>query len=249
VVVLAAAGLACGGSNDGSGATGCSGLSACCGTLSGAEAETCQAAIMMDGITDAQCTQALQGFQSSGLCSGGGSSDSGGGGGHDAGAGADTSVSSAAGCAALSACCPDLPVSEDPMGCLTVAKEGTSEACTESLASYNADGYCLPDAGPSPVLDASVDPDGVKCYELMGTGASLVCASIDSTTTGFTCAALGTLDTGSCPSAGLFGCCITVQAMSGTKLTTAACYYSATTGVDAKSACSGSGKLWSSTAP
>jgi hypothetical protein len=138
LAALAASGLfACGSSNDD--ATGCSGLSACCAMLSGTESQLCQADVEMSGATDAACTQALMSLQNAGYCGslggtgGTGDGDAGGGGGGGDGAG---------GCAALSACCPNLPVSQNPMACLTVAMEGTAEACAESLATYEGAGYC-----------------------------------------------------------------------------------------------------------
>jgi hypothetical protein len=241
---MVAAGWACGGSNANDD-TGCTGLSACCATLSGEDAEQCKAAVDGAGATDAQCTQALNLWKSSGVCGGGGSDGTDGGG----KGGDDHAVPSASGCAALSDCCPDLPVLQDPMACLTVAKEGTAKACEESLATYISAGYCAPDAGPPQVtVDASPGDEGVRCHELTGTGSSEVCAFVESSMTGFSCSALGMLESGSCPSNGLFGCCITVQTM-GLLVTSAACYYSATTGGSAETQCTGSGKSWATTAP
>jgi hypothetical protein len=62
------------------------------------------------------------------------------------------------GCDELSACCSTLPVSGDPMACLTVAMEGTASACSESLATYRVAGYCLGDG-------AAADASGVECGE------------------------------------------------------------------------------------
>jgi hypothetical protein len=54
------------------------------------------------------------------------------------------------GCAALTACCPELPVSEVPTECTAVAAGGTADACAESLASYQSAGYCLSLSGGGP---------------------------------------------------------------------------------------------------
>jgi hypothetical protein len=149
-VLLSAGILGCSSSNDS--ATGCGALSACCATLAGTEAEECQTSVMMSGATDAQCNEALQGFQMTGLCGGTGGSGGSGGGGGAAGSG-EGGVLIPTGCAALKACCPNLPVEADPMGCLTVVMEGTPEACAESLATYEAMDYCLP-------LDGGADGGG-----------------------------------------------------------------------------------------
>ena len=70
---------------------------------------------------DEDCSDVLSGYQSSGVCAGGGG---------------------ASGCSGLSACCPDLPVMENPSECYTVASNGTDEACNESLQTYRESGYC-----------------------------------------------------------------------------------------------------------
>jgi hypothetical protein len=113
--------------------------------------------------------------------------DGGGGGG-----GPDSDL--AMGCEALTACCPTLPVSEDPMACLTVVMEGTTEACTESLATYQSAGYCFSADGgslptcmnPTPeelALDKTCDP----C--LLTHCGSAVSAAETACSTNFSCIA------------------------------------------------------------
>jgi hypothetical protein len=105
----------------------------------------------MSGALDQACASALTTLQNEGICSGGGGGGSGSGGVDGGGGGGGPDGDLAMGCAALTACCPTLPVSEDPMACLTVVMEGTTEACTESLATYQSAGYCFsPDGGGLP---------------------------------------------------------------------------------------------------
>jgi hypothetical protein len=148
MALLGGAAFACSSSNADS---MCGALSACCQELAGTEAQDCQSAIEGSGETEAECGQALQQFQTAGYC-GGNAADRDGG-------GVEGGPAKGNGCSALRACCPELPVSEDPTECLTVAGEGTTEACIESLATYQADGYCLPPDGGS---DAMVTADGSK---------------------------------------------------------------------------------------
>jgi hypothetical protein len=124
--------VACG-STSGQGAA-CDALAACCASLSGGEADTCEAALSSPGVSQATCTSALQPLVSSGICAAAAGSDGGGGGGGGDGG---------SGCVALAACCPQLPVNADPTECMAVAMGGTSEACTESLSYYGRSGYCV----------------------------------------------------------------------------------------------------------
>jgi hypothetical protein len=56
----------------------------------------------------------------------------------------DGGTATVTGCAALQACCPNLPSSQVPSECLTVVQEGTALACQDSLAGYRSAGYCEP---------------------------------------------------------------------------------------------------------
>jgi hypothetical protein len=165
--LLSFPGVACS-SSSGSAETGCSGLTACCASLDGADQAACQSAVMMSGASDEACTDALMTLQHQGICAAEASGGDGSGG-TDGGGGGRQDSDLPMGCGALSACCPTLPVAEDPMGCLTVAMEGTTEACTESLSTYQTAGYCFsPDGGslpscmnPTPeelALDKTCDP-------------------------------------------------------------------------------------------
>jgi len=71
----------------------------------------------------------------------------------DAGAHGDTGTTSAA-CTALAACCHELPVAQDPSGCLTDVQVGTASACSQSLSTYQMAGFCKADGG------SSGSPDG-----------------------------------------------------------------------------------------
>ena len=107
--------------------SGCGGLLSCCSMLSGAEAQACNTTASTNGVTDAECSQALAGYQSTGSCGGSGAG--------------------AMGCTALTACCPKLPASQVPTECDAVASTGTAMACQTSLSTYQAAGYCVADAG------------------------------------------------------------------------------------------------------
>jgi hypothetical protein len=135
--------------------SGCDALAACCASLAGGVAETCEATLSSSGASEAACSAALQTLENSGVCAAG-RADGGGGGafGSDEGEGGS-------GCVALAACCPQLPVDADPTGCMAVAMDGTSEACTESLNDYEKSGYCVqnqfigPGSAPTPTCTSS----------------------------------------------------------------------------------------------
>jgi hypothetical protein len=87
----------------------------------------------------------------------------------------------------------------------------------------------------------------VGCYALSGSGASRACAWETSDAPGFSCS--GSLRVGTCPSAGLVGCCIETVMSGGFTVVAAGCYYNATTAMAAMSSCTGAGDSWSTTAP
>jgi hypothetical protein len=228
---LAATTFACGSSNDAS--TGCSGLSACCASLSGGEAATCQATINTDGVTDAECTQALNSLESAGYCGSTGGSGTGGGDTASTDGGGFASDDAASpfemGCAALSTCCPTLPVAGDPMGCLTVAMEGTAEACAESLATYQSEGYCQATGIPTP---------GLHCLLTMGSLTACFTLSMNA----------GSCPQGTavsaCPTANLSGCCRDIP--SGSESLSYCEYGAPSSSLSAlESACADSKGIWS----
>lgn len=80
------------------------------------------------------------------------------------------------------------------------------------------------------------------CHVLMGSGASQTCAWDTSTESGFSC---GAETPGSCPSAGLAGCCLAMGASG----ESADCYYSASSAQTGMDDCDGSGGTWQTTVP
>jgi hypothetical protein len=193
--VFVVAALACGSSANDVG-TGCGGLATCCSMLSGSQAQACEAFVSMNGVTDPACNQALAAIQSGGVCGGGASIDSG----------------AVTGCAELSACCPDLPVAEDPMACLTVAQEGTDEACEESLRTYRAAGYCPAPPAQCPGNVEPEFPDG-SCYVTVPPGSAVACVTAGECDFGMYTRAQclrcqGTV-VSACPTSRLIGCCET----------------------------------------
>jgi hypothetical protein len=227
--------LGCG---SGDGGSSCDALSACCAELAGSDAQACQAALDTSAVTEAECAQALDGYQSAGLCQGvGGSGAAPDGGASDAPPGSGSTA-----CVALGACCPSVPVSGDPMGCLTVAQGGTEAACAESLSTYVSDGYCSDSTSPA--------SPGLSCFELSGSGDTQVCAWVGDAQQDLTCASISAmLETGSCPSSDLFGCCVSTMTAGGTTETSAACYYGSLVGSSAQTSCTGDGQMWVSIAP
>lgn len=103
-----------------------------------------------------------------------------------------------------------------------------------------------PDAGTG---EAGADDDGgsqdattpveagTGCYAVSGSGTSAQCTYASGTTAGFACP-ITDGSPGSCPSSGLFGCCVeTISEDGGGQLVDATCYYSSSTGQPAASQC------------
>jgi hypothetical protein len=103
----------------------------------------------------------------------------------------------------------------------------------------------ITDARPG---DTSFDDaaGGVQCYEIFTSG-SQVCAYSYSNAPGFKCT--GGLMPGSCPSSGLFGCCVITGKDAGATSVAAVCYYSPDSGAISMSACTGSDEKWQTTSP
>jgi hypothetical protein len=92
VLLLLATAPACGSSNDVD--TPCGALAACCTALSAGEAQECQTATSSSTVTQAECAEALEGYQAGGFCQGitsgdGGTSETGSPFSVDAGSGPD----------------------------------------------------------------------------------------------------------------------------------------------------------------
>ncbi len=78
---------------------------------------------------------------------------------------------------------------------------------------------------------------GASCYAVSGSGTSEQCSYASGATAGFACPITGG-SPGSCPSSGLFGCCVeTISEDGGGQLVDATCYYSSATGQPAASQC------------
>jgi hypothetical protein len=116
----------------------------------------------------------------------------------------------------------------------------------------------LDDAGSPDAIsggDAGSSDAGEGCHNVTGTGAARQCSFSSSTAEGFACASLAGSTSGSCPSPGLYGCCVEVQtADGGAEATTATCYYSSTEGADASAGCAfdayqGMPVVWQTSAP
>jgi hypothetical protein len=219
-------------SSSGNIGTGCSGLSACCSTLSGGEAESCESTVSTTGITDAECNSVLTGFQNDGFCGGGG-----GGGGGGSGSG---------GCATLSSCCPNLPVSQDPSECLTVAKEGTDPACNESLATYQTAGYCESDAGAY-LSVFCLQTDESECTVSYGSTVAQAMSNCDGV-------GRESVVVASCPTASLIGCCVLPPLRPNELGPISTCYYTSDSGFSSspsmdQSDCASAMGTWSSTVP
>jgi hypothetical protein len=78
---------------------------------------------------------------------------------------------------------------------------------------------------------------GTACYAVSGSGTSEQCSYASGTTAGSACPITGG-SPGSCPSSGLYGCCVeTISEDGGGQLVDATCYYSSATGQPAASQC------------
>jgi hypothetical protein len=91
------------------------------------------------------------------------------------------------------------------------------------------------DEGGAP--DATLPPEaGAGCYAVSGSGATQQCSYSSSVAADAGCPIAGG-SPGSCPSSGLYGCCVEVLSGDGGGQVTATCYYSSTTGQPAASQC------------
>ena len=101
------------------------------------------------------------------------------------------------------------------------------------------------DAGAGPESGATQDGDEggaassgpVACYALSGSESTQQCGYSSSTAPGFACASIPGAVAGTCPSSGLYGCCLQTSANGGDQAVTATCYYAASTGQEASSEC------------
>lgn len=112
------------------------------------------------------------------------------------------------------------------------------------------------DAGDDGGIQDATTPveAGTACYAVSGSDASEQCSYASGTTAGFACPITGGSN-GSCPSSGLYGCCVeTISEDGGGQLVDATCYYSSSTGQPAASQCAleayqGLPYVWQTIAP
>jgi len=120
--------------------TECASIASVGNASSCAAAETAYCQSFSSGTGSSSST--LSGFSSSSLSGFSSSSLS--------GFSSSTTSAFGTGCVALTACCPSLPVTEDPTECDAVASGGTASACELSLATYQSAGYCSTSSGSLP---------------------------------------------------------------------------------------------------
>jgi hypothetical protein len=237
------ASLGCASSNDSS--TGCGALSACCATLTGEEQSACDAVANAADVTDADCTQELSMLSSVGVCTSIAQGDSEGGSAAPAMGGSNGSSCpseeiTASACETLKSCCSELDVSQDPDTCITVAGEGTPEACSASLSTYQSMGTCTDVMVNCPVAFALV------CHEVVSAGGSEACVS--ASVTGSTCPDEYT--PGSCSDDGLVGCCVvSTGTSSGPELNLASCVYDDSEASALENECEIKNGTWTTVAP
>jgi hypothetical protein len=84
------------------------------------------------------------------------------------------------------------------------------------------------DSGPSDVQSVGSPSDGgAGCYTLTSSASTEECAFSSCAVSGSSCAALPGSTFGSCPSSGLYGCCVQTRiAEGGENCLLATCYYS-----------------------
>jgi hypothetical protein len=102
-----------------------------------------------------------------------------------------------------------------------------------------------PDSGSGSSGDSGggSSPDsggGGGCFYAQTTGGIEICAYVNTTLAGYCSSPM--YKPGSCPSAGLQGCCVKTE----TNLTGAECYYNATAAMTYKASCAG---VWTTTSP
>jgi hypothetical protein len=95
-------------------------------------------------------------------------------------------------------------------------------------------------AGPDEDSGATLDADtaAVGCQTISGSGSTEQCSYSSSTAPGFACASVPGSTAGSCPSSGLYGCCVQTSTNDGAQAIAATCYYDASTGQPAYAQCS-----------
>jgi len=166
-------------------------------------------------------------------------------------------------CSALAACCSALSEGLAEQCQTAIGSSTLTQAeCAEALDGYHQDGLCQAIAssdgggGGSPAEAGTPDSgnagmgivpsEGLSCYQVTGSGDTQTCVSVTSPSASITCAQLTGLVTGSCPSDGLYGCCLQTMTDLGYTVTSAACYYGTLVGPSGESSCTGT---WSTLAP
>jgi Arylsulfotransferase (ASST) len=93
------------------------------------------------------------------------------------------------------------------------------------------------DSGSTADADAGGPSEVVGCSTVAGAGSTQQCTYSSSTAPGFSCASVAGSAAGSCPAAGLYGCCVETFMDAGAQVRSATCYYSSASGQPASSQC------------
>ncbi len=111
---------------------------------------------------------------------------------------------------------------------------------TWSNSAVATDAGAAPESGVTEVGNEGGDASNaaVACHTVSGSDSTQQCAYSSSTAPGFTCASSPGAVAGTCPSSGLYGCCLETSTADGDQAVTATCYYAASTGQGASSECS-----------
>jgi hypothetical protein len=155
-------------------------------------------------------------------------------------------------CSTVAECCPTLPqTSSAYTTCIQTSGDPYTDVgvCQQTLTYLLGQGYCqgLQGAGSNDGGAGSGEV-ALSCVEITGSGTAQTCAfqSTAQAPAGDVCD--NGYTNGTCPSAGLVGCCVGDLSgdLSGT---TANCYYDPSTSATNQTDCSMLGNVWSTTAP
>jgi hypothetical protein len=115
------------------------------------------------------------------------------------------------------------------------------ETLRKAVGPANSTAMSQADAGDDAAVesdDAGAPIPAVGCSTVSGSGAGQQCSYASSTASAFSCASVAGSTAGSCPSSGLYGCCVeTFAADGGAQSRAATCYYSAALGQPAAEQC------------
>jgi len=89
----------------------------------------------------------------------------------------------------------------------------------------------------------------VSCHELAGKGSTRTCGFVSTNAPGYMCPRNEFSASGSCPSAGLYGCCVSTVVSGGYVSISAACVYEAGAASALRKACRDRNEKWSTSPP